>query len=225
MRNIDTEVRAGSGAVHSLVGFTLMVLTLAVVVQPTQAATVKETNLVDLIQHADTIIAGRVDTVSDGFDSNGVPYTEVTLKVAEKIRGRLVEDTFTFRQFGLLEPRTLPSGKTFLATVPDGWSRFREGEDVTLFLYAPAKATGLQTTVGLKQGKLTVINGKIKRNEHNATLFDNLTFAPSLLDKNERALVAKGKAKKDLEVDQFLNLVRRAVDEDWIGNGRMKHES
>jgi hypothetical protein len=189
MRNTDSEARGRTGATHRLVGFALIVLTLA-----------------------------------DGFDGNGVPYTEVTLKVAEKVRGKNHEETFTFRQFGLLEPRTLPSGKTFLATVPDGWARFKEGEDVTLFLYAPAKATGLQTTVGLKQGKLAVVNGKIKRNEHNAALFENLIFAPGLLDTKEKALVSKGKGKKDLEVDEFLNLVRRAVDEDWIGNGRMQHE-
>jgi hypothetical protein len=224
MRNTDSEARGRTGATHRLVGFALIVLTLAVAGQPATAASVKETNLVDLIQHADTIVAGRVESVTDGFDGNGVPYTEVTLKVAEKVRGKNHEETFTFRQFGLLEPRTLPSGKTFLATVPDGWARFNEGEDVTLFLYAPAKATGLQTTVGLKQGKLAVVNGKIKRNEHNAALFENLIFAPGLLDTKEKALVSKGKGKKDLEVDEFLNLVRRAVDEDWIGNGRMQHE-
>jgi hypothetical protein len=224
MRNTDTVTRRRIGAAHRLVGFALIFLALALAGQPATAASVKETNLVDLIQHADTIVAGRVESVTDGFDDHGVPYTEVTLKVAEKIRGKVVEDTFTFRQFGLLEPRTLPSGKVMLATVPDGWSHFSEGEDVTLFLYAPGKATGLQTTVGLKQGKLAVVNGKVKRNEHNAALFDNVIFAPGLLDKQEKALINKGKAKKDVEVDQFLSLVRRAVEEDWIGNGRMQHE-
>jgi hypothetical protein len=224
MRNIDSEARGRTGATHSLVGFALIVLALAVTGQPATAASVEKTNLADLIQHADTIVAGRVESVTDGFDGNGIPYTEVTLKVGEKIRGKNHEETFTFRQFGLLKPRTLPSGKTFLATVPDGWSRFSEGENVTLFLYPPAKATGLQTTVGLKQGKLAVVNGKIKRNEHNAALFENLSIAPGLLDTNEKALISKGKAKKDVEVDQFLNLVRRAVEEDWIGNGRMQHE-
>ncbi len=224
MRSTDSEARSRSGGANRLVGFALIVLMFAVAGQPASAASVEKANLLDLIQHADTIVAGRVESVADGFDGNGIPYTEVTLKVAEKIRGKNHEETFTFRQFGLLKPRTLPSGKTFLATVPDGWSRFSEGEDVTLFLYAPAKATGLQTTVGLKQGKLAVVNGKIKRNEHNAALFENLSFAPGLLDKNEKTLINKGKAKKDLEVDEFLTLVRRAVDEDWIGKGRMKHE-
>jgi len=224
MRSTDSEARSRSGGANRLVGFALIVLMFAVAGQPASAASVEKANLLDLIQHADTIVAGRVESVADGFDGNGIPYTEVTLKVAEKIRGKNHEETFTFRQFGLLKPRTLPSGKTFLATVPDGWSRFSEGEDVTLFLYAPAKATGLQTTVGLKQGKLAVVNGKIKRNEHNAALFENLSFAPGLLDKNEKTLINKGKAKKDLEVGEFLTLVRRAVDEDWIGKGRMKHE-
>jgi hypothetical protein len=193
--------------------------------QPAAASSAKEVNLVHLVEHADFIVAGRVENVTDGFDANGVPYTKVTLIVAEKIRGEMVEETFTFRQFGLLEPRTLPSGKKALATVPDAWSTFKKGEDVAVFLYAPAKPTGLQTTVGLKQGKLAVVNGKVKRNRYNSALFEDIDFAPGLLNAEETNLINKGKAKKDLEVVEFLNLVRRAVDEDWIGNGKMRHVS
>jgi len=193
--------------------------------RPTVAASVKKVNLVDLIGHADTIVAGRVESVTDGFDGDGMPYTEITLKVGKKIRGRMSEETFSFRQFGLLEPRSLPSGRTILATTPDGWSTFKVGEDVTLFLYAPAAKTGFRTTVGLKQGKLAVVNGKIKRNQFNASLFDDLAFDPGLLTSKEQVLVSKGKAKKDIEIDQFLSLVQRAVDEDWVSNGRMRHAS
>jgi len=205
------------------IGVALAIGMLVLAGQPAIAASVKQVNLVDLVEHADSIVAGRVETVTDGFDANGVPYTEVTLKVAEKIRGRMVEETFTFRQFGLLEPRTLPSGKKALTTVPDGWSTFKKGEDVAIFLYAPARLTGLQTTVGLKQGKLAVVNGKVKRNQHNAALFEDIEFAPGLLNAKEKGLIKKGKSKQDLEVNQLLDLVRRAVDEDWIGKGKMKH--
>jgi hypothetical protein len=223
MKRRATSVGPGLGRVRRPLGLALAVATLILASQPATAATVNSMNLVDLIQHADTIVAGRVEAVTDGFDGNGVPYTEVTLKVAEKIRGELVETSFTFRQFGLLEPRTLPSGKVALATIPDGWATYSEGEDLTLFLYAPARLTGLRTTVGLKQGKLAVVNGKIKRNEFNTALFDNLSFDPGLLTANEKALVTNGKSKRDIEVDQFVKLVRRAVDEDWVGNGRMRH--
>ena len=223
MRKPVTAVRGPAAFAPRLVALALVALACVAFGTQAMAASVKKVNLVDLIDHADTILAGRVEAVTDGFDGNGVPYTEVTLKIGEKIRGRMVEETFTFRQFGLLEPRTLPSGMKALATVPDGWSTFRVGEDVAVFLYPAASLTGLRTTVGLKQGKLAVVNGKIKRNEHNAALFENVDCAPGLLNGSETALVSKGKAKKDLESDTFLKLVRRAVDEDWIGNGRMKH--
>lgn len=224
MRKSGTAVRRPGTFAPRFVALA-MVVACAFAGTQAMAASAKRVNLVDLIQHADTIVAGRVAHVTDGFDDNGIPYTEVTLTVAKKIRGQNVTDSFTFRQFGLLKPRTMPSGKVAMATVPDGWASFRKGEDVTIFLYAPARLTGLRATVGLNQGKLAVVNGKIKRNEFNASLFDDLSFDPGLLTGSEQTLISKGKAKKDLEIDQFLSLVRRAVDEDWVGNGRMRHAS
>jgi len=225
MSRIEFPARARIGIARRFLSLAAAMLMLALSVQPSAAASVKRTNLVDLIQNADTIVAGRIESVTDGFDANGVPYTEVTLKVAKKIRGRNVTETFTFRQFGLLKPRTMPSGRTLLATAPDGWATFSKGEHVTLFLYAPARLTGLRTTVGLKQGKLAVVNGRIARTDSNTSLFDDLTFDPGLLNPQEKALVNKGRSKKDIEIDQFLNLLRRAVDEDWVGTGRMRHAS
>jgi hypothetical protein len=223
MRSTSSAAQRRTALAHRLPLCALAALTLALAGQPLRAASVQKTNLVDLVGNADTIVAGRVESVSDGFDAHGVPYTEVTLKVAKKIRGREVHEAFSFRQFGLLEPKTLPSGKVALTTVPDGWSRYHVGEDVALFLYAPARLTGLRTTVGLEQGKLAVVNGSILRTESNGSLFDDVVFENGLLNASERAFVARGRAKKDLEVDQFLGLVRRAVDEDWVGQRRMRH--
>jgi len=224
MRRTDPTGRRRIGFARGLSLVAPALLMLALAGQPLAAASVKRTNLVDLVQHADTIVAGRVASVRDGFDEKGVPYTEVTLQVARKIRGQQVQESFTFRQFGLLAPKTLPSGKVALTTTPDGWSRYHENEDVTLFLYAPGRQTGLRTTVGLEQGSLPVVNGKILRSESNFGLFDGVVFDKGLLNANEQALVAKGKAKKDLDSEAFLKLVRRAVDEDWVGQGRMRHE-
>ena len=78
-----------------------------------QATTVRPMNIVDLIDHSETIVAGRVESVTDGFTSGGMPYTEVTVSVIERFRG--AQGTrFTFRQFGLSAPRTMPDGKVFL---------------------------------------------------------------------------------------------------------------
>ncbi len=50
---------AGSGTVH--------------------ATSVREMSIVDLLEHSQTIVAGRVEKITDGFGPKGVPYTEVTL--------------------------------------------------------------------------------------------------------------------------------------------------
>lgn len=219
----STTPRRVSGMGRKVKTFALAIMAFAFVGLPALATTVKKMNLVDLIQHSDTIVAGRVESVNDGFDTNGIPYTEITLKVGEKIRGEVVDKTFTFRQFGLLEPRKMPSGKINVTVVPDGWARYGVGEDVTLFLGAPARQTGLRTTVGLKQGKLAVVNGKIKHNEFNKSLFEGVVVDDGLLARKQQELLKKGRANQDIDVDQFLGLVRRAVDEDWVGKGRMRN--
>ena len=96
--------------------------------------------------------------MTDGFAPNGVPYTEVTLRVMDTIRGAKGE-TLTFRQFGLDKPRTLPDGRVYLGGRPAGWPTWREGEVAIVFLYPKARLTGLQTTVGLGYGKLSLGNG------------------------------------------------------------------
>ena len=212
-----------SGSLRALTGAALALAALAVAGPPAQAASLKKATLVDLIRYSDTIVAGRVERVSDGFDSHGMPYTEVTLKVGKKIRGNVAGQTFSFRQFGLLAPRPGPNGKVSLSVVPDGWAHYGVGEDVALFLGAPASRTGLRTTVGLKQGALAVVNGKIKRDEFNRGLFDGVAFDSGLLTPGHQALVEGARANQDIEVDQFLGLVRQAVEQDWVGKGRMKN--
>ena len=81
-------------------------------------------NIVDLIDHSATIVAGRVEKVTDGFTAAGLPYTEVTVHVLDRFRG-VSGNTFTFRQFGLSAPRTMPDGKVYLGGRPEGWPTFR----------------------------------------------------------------------------------------------------
>ncbi len=141
---------AGSGTVH--------------------ATSVREMSIVDLLEHSQTIVAGRVEKVSDGFGPKGVPYTEVTLAVMDPIRGAKGK-THTFRQFGLDKPRTLPDGRVYLGGRPQGWPTWRQGEVALVFLYPKARLTGLQTTVGLGYGKLSVGNGRALNAHDNASLF------------------------------------------------------
>src|SRR5262245_53044852 len=110
----------------------------------------QETNIVDLVGQSELILQGTVANVSDGIDEHGIPYTEVTLHVADAIRGNVGSD-YTFRQFGLIKPRPMGNGLVNVSVTPAGWATYRKGEETLLFLYKHAKWTGLQTTVGLGQ--------------------------------------------------------------------------
>ena len=57
------------------------------------ALSLVEKNVVDLLRESDAIAVGTVEKVSDGIDDHGIPYTEVTLKVSESIRGRCPKPT------------------------------------------------------------------------------------------------------------------------------------
>ena len=131
----------------------LATLALVAASVPSHATSVIPMTVVDLLSHSDAIVAGQVQSVVDGFDARGLPYTEVTIKVSDTIRGQKAE-TYTFRQFGLDKPRKLADGRTYLGR-PVGWPVWRKNEAALVFMYSKARSTGFQTTVGLGQGKLS----------------------------------------------------------------------
>jgi hypothetical protein len=139
------------------------------------AMKLKSQNLQQLTQESQSIIAGEVVKVVDGFDSHNRPYTEVTINVASSVKGNHKEDsTFTFRQFGLTKPRSMGNGKVYLGVSPEGFAKWHEGEQVVAFMYKPASITGFQTTAGMAQGKFIINDGKVSNQFANAGLFDNI---------------------------------------------------
>jgi hypothetical protein len=187
---------------------------------PAHAMKLKNTNLTQLIAQSESIIAGTVKSVSDGFDDDGVPYTEVTIAVMNAPKGPVARASeYTFRQFGLLEPRTMDNGKVFLGLTPEGFPRWREGVSVVAFMYKPAARTGLQTTAGMAQGKLTLVNGLLFNDFNNAGLFDDVEVDAGLLTAEEQSLLTSQGA---VDAGVFIDLVQRAVAEDWVGQGRMR---
>ena len=150
------------------------------------ATTVKPMNITDLVDRSATIVAGRVEKVTDGFDAKGLPYTEVTVRVLDRFRGA-AGDTYTFRQFGLSAPRTLPNGKVYLGR-PEGWPTWKAGEVNIVFLYPKARVTGFQTTVGLGYGKLGMGNGVAVNSFDNVGLFSTATVDRSKLSADERRM-------------------------------------
>ena len=176
-------------------------------------------NIVDLIGESEYIIRGVVKEVTDGFE-NSVPYTQVTIQVSEALRGQ-VGGEYTFRQFGLTQPRKMGNGKVYLGVSPDGWARYAVGEDTMLFLYKRASITGLQTTVGLGQGKVAFQGGNAISQFGNTGLFENVEVDAKLLnDKDKRLLSTK---KGAVNADGFLSFVRRAVKDKWIEGRKMRH--
>jgi hypothetical protein len=148
-----------------------------------------------------------------------VPYTEVTLAVSETIRGS-VGGVYTFRQFGLLAPRTV-NGRRYLARSPEGFPRFTLGEQVCLFLYRQASLTGLRTTTGLDQGKFTVTAGALVNAQQNEGLFEGVELDAAVQTEDDRRVLETRRGP--VQARSFMSLVRRAVKEDWVGKGRMRH--
>jgi hypothetical protein len=144
-------------------------------------------NILDLIDRADTIVAGRVERVSDGFTAQGMPYTEVTVHVLDRLRG-VDSQSLTFRQFGLSAPRTLPNGKVYLGSRPEGFPTWYVGEVSLLFLYPSARVTGFRTTVGLGYGKLGMGNGVAVNAHDNVGLFSNVQLDRSRLSADEQKM-------------------------------------
>lgn len=201
-------------------GAMLALAMLVLAVPLAQATKLKKQNLVELISQSDSIIAGTVKKVSDGIDDKGVPYTEVTIGVGASAKGKIAtQKDYTFRQFGLLEPRTYPNGHKLLAMTPEAFPVWREGEYVIAFLFRPASRTGLQTTVGLAQGKLSLANNRVSNDFNNAGLFDGVDVDPALLTSEEQAML---KAAGPVDLRTFMGLVDRAVDRRWIEKGEMK---
>jgi hypothetical protein len=176
---------------------------------PVHATTVRPMNIVDLVNHSETIMAGRVESVVDGFTASGMPYTEVTIRVIERFRGANGSN-YTFRQFGLSAPRTLPNGKVYLGGRPEGWPTWNVGEVSLMFLYQKARVTGFQTTVGLGYGKLGMGNGVAVNAYDNVGLFSNLEVDRAKLSAEEnRMFDAKN---GPVSADTLRNFVRRLVN-------------
>lgn len=156
-------------------GLAVSIAVIALVSAPAFAAKLQSQNLKELVEESQSIITGDVVEVTDGFDSEGRPYTEVTIQVGRVAKGRIAEDsTYTFRQFGLLAPRSMGNGRVYLGVSPEGFAKWNEGESVMAFLYQPASITGFQTTVGLGQGKFNISSGKIVNEFGNLGLFDRM---------------------------------------------------
>ena len=197
---------------RSLIFGGLMVACLVGVFQGAGATSVQKMTIADLVYYGDLIIAGRVTAVTDGFDANHLPYTDITVSVSENLKGN-AGAAYTFRQLGLAAPRDMGNGRTFVGLSPDGFPRFTLGEDVVLFLFAKT-SLGFQSTVGLMQGKFTLTGHQLVNDINNRGLFDDVTVDPSQLTAAEQKMLAKEQGPLDQDV--FQRFVKKAVQQGWF---------
>ncbi|MFC1696253.1 hypothetical protein ACFL1C_09065 [Pseudomonadota bacterium] len=202
-------------------GIALLVSTaiLALGLNVAHAKNMKTQNIVELMTHTDSILVGTVSKKTDGF-FQGLPYTEITLNVGQSLKGNH-GPTYTFRQFGLIEPKSMGDGRVNLMVTPAGWPTYVKGEQVMLFLHKPASETGFQTTSGLTQGKFTIKGKQIANDIGNDSLFAGVKINRKLTSAQQDLVNQPGGA---YTAEAFLSLVKTAVEENWIENGVMTDE-
>jgi hypothetical protein len=198
----------------------IVLLAAALWAAPARGTSILPRTVVDLIHFSEFILVGTVVEVHDGFNAEQLPYTQITLRVDEALKGD-APGTYTFRQFGLLEPRVMPDGRTNLMLSPDGWPSFRAGEDVVVFLYKAAQHTGFRTTVGLMQGKFTVRDGQVENAVGNRGLFARVRVEKSLLSSTDSKLLRARSGP--VAADAFLSFVRNTIRNRWIERGEVSN--
>jgi hypothetical protein len=212
---MNAAIPKASRGVALLVSMVLVALSVNVA----HAKSIKKQNIVDLLTHADSIVIGTVSGKTDGIQQ-GLPYTEITLDVGQSIKGDHGSN-YTFRQFGLIKPKSMGDGRVNLMVTPAGWPIYAKGEQVMLFLHKPASATGFQTTTGLTQGKFTVRGYQIANGDNNDSLFAGVRISRKLNPTQQDLVNQPGGA---YAAEDFFSLVKTAVEENWIENGVMTHE-
>ncbi|HZW90058.1 MAG TPA: hypothetical protein VFF12_13330 [Myxococcaceae bacterium] len=180
----------------------------------------KHLTIIELLEQSELIVRGRVTKLADGVDARGIPYTEVTLQIAESLKGTPGRE-LTFRQFGLIAPRKMPDGRVNLMVTPAAWATYSKGQESIFFLRKPAAWTGLRTTAGLGQGQFKVSGAGATNSVENAGLFERVVVDPGLLAEAEQRVM--GTTGGAVNTRGFSMLVKRAVAEKWIEHGRMRH--
>lgn len=195
---------------YRLIFGVVMVACLAATFHTAEATTVKKMTVANLIHYGDKIIAGRVTAVTDGFNAQNLPYTDVTVAVSETLKGT-ANGSYTFRQFGLAAPREI-GGRTYVGVSPDGFPRFTVGEDILVFLFKKTPA-GFQSAAGLMQGKFTVSGRTLANDVNNLGLFKDITVNQSALTPDEQKMLATESGPLDTEL--FKGFVKKAVQQGW----------
>lgn len=197
-----------------------LALLSALLAPQAQATQLPPQNLAQLIARADVIVSGQVTAMKDGIQ-DGLPYTEITLKVSSSAKKSLeLKSNYTIRQYGLLRARKLDDGRYLLPAKIEGMPSWQVGERVMAFMNKPAARSGFSTPVGLAQGKLTITGNKVSNGFNNVGLFEGMVVAPGLLRRNEARMLENRAGGVDLNTLQ--GLVQRSLKNNWLATGAMR---
>ncbi|HAV23406.1 MAG: hypothetical protein A2X67_02425 [Ignavibacteria bacterium GWA2_55_11] len=151
-----------------------------------------------IVGDAGTIVHCRVAGTETGRDPvSGLLVTWVTVDVRENFYGA-PGMRFTFKQYGgeadgiVFRPADLPS--------------YAKGEEMVLMLYPPAKTTGMQSPVGLGQGKFVV---KATGNDGRKSVTQAVSTG-ALLKGMQNTRIKRG-AGETMDFDSFTGTVRTLV--------------
>ena len=206
--------------IRRLLSGALMVAALGLAGSSAQAVILQsDTNLVTLLKDAQEIVVADVLSVTDGIDENGLPYTEITVGITEALRGDSQEGSFSFRQLGLLNPRTTADGTRKMPAAPEWMPKYAVGDRVLLFLGPAASMTGLRSPIGLGSGKFTFRAGAAENESSNKGVFSNVSIAAGLATDNDLRLLATTVGA--VNPDALLSLVRRATQQNWVATCKM----
>jgi len=172
-------------------GFVVLAALVAAVGSAHAMTLTGDANIVELLQQSSDIVVGKVSNVTDGIDSRGVPYTEVTLQVSESIRGG-ISGTYTFRQFGLVAPRLTADGTRKMMPAPEGFPRYTAGAELVLMLRPSARLTGFRMPAGVTGGKFEIGPGRVENERGNAGLFRNVRLEQGLGTAKDTRMIVDG---------------------------------
>lgn len=176
--------------------------------------TVEKMNVAKLMEYSELILVGQVISMTDGFDGNNLPYTDITIQVSEAIKGS-AGGNFVFRQFGLMAPRDMGDGTTFLGVSPDGFAHFAIDEQVMVFLHEKT-SLGFQSSAGLLQGKFTIEDSQVYNDLNNADLFKGIDLDAALLTPDEQKMIDTnyGKCREAI----FRGFIRKAHEQNFFNS-------
>jgi hypothetical protein len=178
-------------------------------VTPGFATSMASQNLAALAKSAKDIVVGDVVRITEGRQGN-LPYQEVEVSVSEAIQGAPGR-TLKFRQFGTQAKQPAESGRRFIGQIPS-MPQFTVGESVILFLGRPS-SLGFRTTVGLQQGKFTVLSGNAANAFQNNGLFKNVPTGGATLSEKQQAMLATRQG--GVHAGTFIDFVRQGVQKHW----------